>query len=39
MELKNKRARIMSAKYPPSNTDKTRPFSGVSAQNYKQELI
>ena len=39
MELKVKRTRVMSAKYPPSHTDKMRPISGVSTQNYKQDLI
>ena len=39
MELKTKRARVMSAKYPPSHTEKIRPVSGVSSHNYKQELI
>ena len=39
MELKVKRTRVFSAKYPNTNTDRIRPISGVSTQHYKQELI
>ena len=37
MELKNKKARVFSAKYSPAHKEKIRPFSGISTQQHKKQ--
>jgi len=39
MELQTKKPRVFSAKYPSTNQEKVRPFSGVSTQQYNKQVI